>query len=49
MRRGVKRESFIFLRDSEDREFPKAMPKEARAKAGEDESIVRDAKKKTIN
>ena len=38
-----------FLRDSEDREFPKAMPKEARAKAGEDESIVRDAKKKTIN
>ena len=38
-----------FLRDSEDREFPRAMPKEARAKAGETEGIVRDAeRKKTI-
>jgi hypothetical protein len=38
-----------FFRDSEDREFPRAMPKEARAKAGETEGIVRDAeRKKTI-
>ena len=38
-----------FLRESEDKEFPRAMPKEARAKAGEEESMMRDAKKKTIN
>ena len=38
-----------FLRDSEDREVPRAMPKEARAKAGEEESMIRDARKKTIN
>ena len=38
-----------FLRDSEGKEFPRAMPKEARAKAGETEVIVRDANKKENN
>ena len=37
---------FPFLRESDDIEFRRAMPKEARAKAGEEESIIRDAERK---
>ena len=37
-----------FLRDSAGKEFPRAMPKEARAKAVEEESMMRDARKKTV-
>ena len=36
----------LFLRDTEVRELPGAMPKEASAKAGEEESIIRDAERK---
>ena len=39
---------FPFLRESDDIEFRRAMPKEARAKAGEEESMMRDVRKKTI-
>jgi hypothetical protein len=38
-----------FFRDSEDSEVPKAIPKEARAKAGETEGIVKSARKKENN
>ena len=38
-----------FLRESEGKEFPRAMPKEARAKAGETEDIVRDEENKENN
>ena len=45
----VDRTEVQFCRDSEGKEFPRAMPKEARAKAGETEGIVRDANKKENN